>query len=261
MNYLLTNPQKSIWLTEKVYSGTSINNISGYTYIDEDIRFDVLKKAINEVIKLNDSMRIQIEENKDSCSQYFSEYIPFDIDIFELSSKQDIEKKALELAQIPFEIRNSLLFKFNLFRLPNKHGGFFLSAHHLIGDSWSLGLIVKDILRIYSEIKNNTYIQKDSPSYINYINNEKEYINSDKYLKDKVYWDEIFKTVPEVATIPSVKGNNTHSLKSTREKFIIPENELNKIKEFCTNNKISVYNFFMSIYTFLSANLHFIFLF
>ena len=62
MNYLLTNPQKSIWLTEKVYSGTSINNISGYTYIDEDIKFDVLKKAINEVIKLNDSMRIKIEE-------------------------------------------------------------------------------------------------------------------------------------------------------------------------------------------------------
>ena len=50
MNYLLTNPQKSIWLTEKVYSGTSINNISGYTYINEDIKFDVLKKAINEVI-------------------------------------------------------------------------------------------------------------------------------------------------------------------------------------------------------------------
>ena len=143
MNYLLTNPQKSIWLTEQVYSGTSINNISGYTYIDEDVEFDVLKKAINEVIKLNDSMRIKIEEEQNSCIQYFSEYTSFDIDIFELSSDEDIEKKALELAQIPFEIKNSLLFKFNLFRLPNKHGGFFLSAHHLIGDSWSLGLIVK----------------------------------------------------------------------------------------------------------------------
>ena len=249
MNYLLTNPQKSIWLTEKVYSQTSINNISGYTYIDEDVEFDVLKKAINEVIKLNDSMRIKIKEDNDSCVQYFSEYTSFDIDIFELSSKQDIEKKALELAQIPFEIKNSLLFKFNLFRLPNKHGGFFLSAHHLIGDSWSLGLIVKDILRIYSEIKDNSHVEKSTPSYINYINNEKEYINSDKYLKDKSYWDEVFKTVPEVATIPSIKGNNTHSYKSTREKFIIPDNEINKIKEFCTNNKISIYNFFMAIYS------------
>ena len=249
MNYLLTNPQKSIWLTEKVYSGTSINNISGYTYIDEDVDLDVLKRAINEVIKSNDAMRIKIKEDKDSCTQYFVEYTPFDIDIFELSSEQDIEKKALELAQIPFEIENNILFKFNLFRLPNNHGGFFLSAHHLIGDSWSLGLIVKDILRIYSELKSNAYVQKDSPSYINYINNEKEYINSDKYLKDKAYWDEVFKTVPEVATIPSIKGNNTHSYKSTREKFIIPDNEINKIKGFCTNNKISVYNFFMAIYS------------
>ena len=249
MNYLLTNPQKSIWLTEKVYSGTPINNISGYTYIDEDVEFDVLKKAINEVIKLNDSMRIKVEENQNSCVQYFSEYIPFEIEIFKLSSKEDVEKKALELAQIPFEVKNNLLFKFNLFRLPNKHGGFFLSAHHLIGDSWSLGLIVKDILRIYSELKNNTYIPKDSYSYVNYINNEKDYINSDKYLKDKAYWNEVFKTVPEVATMPSLTGTTASSYKSTREKFIIPENEINKIKEFCTNNKISVYNFFMSIYS------------
>ena len=249
MNYLLTNPQKSIWLTEKVYSGTSINNISGYTYIDEDVEFDVLKKAINEVIKSNDAMRINIEEDKDSCTQYFVEYTPFDIDIFKLSLIQDIEKKSLELAQIPFEIKNNLLFKFNLFRLPNNHGGFFLSAHHLIGDSWSLGLIVKDILRIYSELKNNAYVQKNSPSYINYINNEKEYINSDKYIKDKAYWDEVFKTVPEIASIPSVKGNNTHTYESTREKFIIPDNELNKIKEFCSKHKVSVYNFFMAIYS------------
>ena len=115
MDYLLTNPQKSIWLTEKVYSGTSINNISGYTYIDEDVELNVLKKAINEVIKLNDSMRIKVEENQNSCVQYFSEYIPFEIEIFKLSSKEDVEKKALELAQIPFEVKNNLLFKFKEF--------------------------------------------------------------------------------------------------------------------------------------------------
>ena len=54
MNYSLTNPQKSIWFTEKFYSGTAINNISGYTYISEKVNFDILKRAINEVIKTND---------------------------------------------------------------------------------------------------------------------------------------------------------------------------------------------------------------
>ena len=48
MNYYnLTNPQKSIWLTEKFYQGTSINTICGYFHINGTVDFTTLKKAIN----------------------------------------------------------------------------------------------------------------------------------------------------------------------------------------------------------------------
>ena len=34
--YELTNPQKSIWMTEQFYSNTNINNIVGYLKIDKN---------------------------------------------------------------------------------------------------------------------------------------------------------------------------------------------------------------------------------
>ena len=162
-----------------------------------------------------------------------------------------IEKKALEIANVPFEIKDNFLFKFILFKLPNGTGGFIYNSHHIIGDSWTLGLVAKEVTGIYSEILNSTYEEKDFPSYLNYINYEKEYINSDKYIKDKEYWNEVFKTVPEVASIPSMKDSSSKnvSCKGNRENFIISKNKINDIKEFCTKNKISVYNFFMSVYS------------
>ena len=51
MGHLLTNPQNSIWLTEKFFKGTSVNNVCGYVYIKDEVNFDVLKKSINELIK------------------------------------------------------------------------------------------------------------------------------------------------------------------------------------------------------------------
>ena len=251
MGHLLTNPQNSIWLTEKFFKGTSVNNICGYVYIKEEVNFDVLKKAINELVKTNDSMRFKFKEENGKCIQYTNEYKNFDIETFDFSFESDIEKKALEMANIPFNFENSFLFKFILFKLPNNSGGFIVNVHHIIGDSWTLGLIAKEVTGIYSAILNNTYEEKQYPSYINYINNENEYINSEKYIKDKAYWDEVFTTVPEVASIPSMKDNKNiaHSCKGEREKFILPEKEISKIKEFCTNNKISVYNFFMTVYS------------
>ena len=47
MSYSLTNPQNSIWLTEKFYTDTSVNNICGYVYISDSVDFNALKKDTN----------------------------------------------------------------------------------------------------------------------------------------------------------------------------------------------------------------------
>lgn len=249
MEYSLTNPQNSIWLTEKFYPNTSINNISGYTYISEVVDFKALTQAVNEVIKTNDAMRIKIKEENNKCVQYITEYIPFDVETINLSSENDIEKKSLELAKIPFKIEENILFKFTFFKLPNQYGGFFLSAHHIIGDSWSLGLVVKQVMLNYSNIKNNTYSTREHPSYISYINDEKKYLESSKFLKDKEYWNDIFKTVPEIATIPSLKKSTNISSAGNRANFTFDISLVKKINEFCKANNISLYNFFMSVYS------------
>ena len=251
MSYSLTNPQNSIWLTEKFYTGTSVNNICGYVYISDSVDFNALKKAINELVKTNDNMRLKFKEENNSCIQYLSEYKAFDIDMIDFSSEKDIEKKALEMANIPFEIKDNLLFKFILFRLPNGAGGFIVNVHHIISDSWTLGLVAKEVTGIYSEILNSTYEEKDFPSYVNYINNEISYIKSDKFNKDKEYWNNVFKTVPEVASIPSYKKINSSNIscKGSREKFNISQDDVEKIKSFCKEHKISLYNFFMSVYS------------
>ena len=59
-------------------------------------------------------------------------------------SKKELEKVALEMVNIPFETENNLLFKFFLFKFPNKTGGVIINIHHLISDSWTLGLISKE---------------------------------------------------------------------------------------------------------------------
>ena len=252
MNYYnLTNPQKSIWLTEKFYQGTSINTICGYFHINGTVDFTTLKKAINEVIKTNDAMRLMVTSKNNDCIQYIGDYSDFDIEMINLPTEKDIEKEALKFADIPFFSENQFLFKFLLFKLPNNSGGFFVNVHHLIGDSWSLGLIAKEVARIYSELLSGCYQSQLQPSYINYIKTENDYKNSDKFIKDKAYWDEVFKTIPEIASISSTtdKQKNEISCKGNRKKFMLAENKLADIKAFCDKYRISIYNFFMAVYS------------
>ena len=51
----LTNAQKSIWVTEQYYKGSSINNICGTAVIQEKVDFEKLKESIQIVCKKHDN--------------------------------------------------------------------------------------------------------------------------------------------------------------------------------------------------------------
>lgn len=122
-------------------------------------------------------------------------------------------------------------------------------THHLIADAWTFGLIINQVMDIYASLINNSPININWSSYVDYINSEKEYLQSEKFKRDEAYWLDKFSTVPEVATLPSPKSKQAIRNNSLRKTYCFPLDVSSKIKQFCINNKISVFNFFVGIYS------------
>lgn len=248
--YNLTNPQKSIWFTEQFYKGTPIENITGCVIVLEKLNFKALQKAINLFVKTNDSFRLKFTMKDDKTFQYLSSFSEFEIENVMVNTDEDIKDIENEMSNTPFEVLDNLLFSFKTFTFPDGHGGFVITAHHLISDAWTAGLVVNEIMDYYEKIINSKIIDNQNPSYLDYITSEQEYLNSEKFNKDKEFWNEIFKTVPEVATIPSINVENSNSslsCKAKRKQFVIPKETMNLINEFCKQNKASAFNFFMAV--------------
>ena len=72
--YNLSNPQKSLLLTEQYFQGSNINNICGTAIIDNILDFKSLEKAINEVIEKNDSFLTKLEKKDGAYVQTINEY-------------------------------------------------------------------------------------------------------------------------------------------------------------------------------------------
>lgn len=248
--YNLTNPQKSIWFTEQFYKGTPIENITGCVIVLEKLNLKALQKAINLFVKSNDSFRLKFTVKDDKPLQYLSSFSEFEIENVMVNTDEDIKDIENEMSNTPFEVLDNLLFSFKTFTFPDGHGGFVITAHHLISDAWTAGLVVNEIMDYYEKLINSQIIDNKNPSYLDYITSEQEYLNSEKFNKDKEFWNEIFKTVPEVATIPSINVENSNSslsCKAKRKQFVIPKETMNLINEFCKQNKASAFNFFMAV--------------
>lgn len=250
--YELTNPQKSIWYTEEAFKGTPIANITATVIIPQEVNFKLLEKAINVFIEKNDSYRLKPFIQNDKVYQYVETYSNVPIKTIDIKSDSDLQKSAKKIALTPFDTLDSSLYDFTLVKYSDSHGGFIVRLHHLISDAWSGVFNASEIIKIYSSLlKQEDVSTIQYPSYIEYLSSEQEYMQSEKFHKDKTYWNTLFEKVPEVATIPGTSDSSNDDTigASIRKQFIIDDDYVHKINTFCKANKISSFNFFMAIFS------------
>ena len=199
--YELTNSQKNILSVEEFYKGSSINNICGTLLINEPLNFEAFQKSICHVIEQNKSFSLKFKFENNVPKQYQSDCY-YNIEHINLNTLSDLQNYKNKIARTPFDIHDNYLFKFYIFKFHNNHGGFIVNIHHLISDAWTLGLISNEIIKNYFNLINNQPLQHYTFSYLDYINSERQYLNSEKFKKDKNFWNELFTTIPDVATLP-----------------------------------------------------------
>lgn len=251
--YDLTNAQKSIWNTELFFNGSNINNICGTICLDEPLDFKDLQKALKLIIAENDNFRTQFTIKDGSIYQSFLDKVDYDVEIVDINTKEDLKKLENTIISRIFDILNSNLFDIKIFRYPDLTGGVIVNIHHLISDSWTLGLVAKDIVTKYTIVHNKLSNTPNTNSYINYINSEQKYIASSKFVKDKEFWLNYLKNRPDCISIPSFSDipTNTKDLgfKGVRKVFNLDDKIVCKINDFCKAYNVSMYNFLMAIYS------------
>ena len=249
--YDLTNPQKNIWITEQFYKGNSINNICGTVYIKQELDFEKLLQSVNLLIKTHDNFKIKIQIENNKVKQYIDNNVKYTVEIVDIANETELTNYENSMARRVLSVENNQLFEIKIFKLPNKYGGVIVKMHHLLADSWTFGLICKQIVDTYYNLIHNLEIQENQYSYIDYINKEQQYMESDTFKKDKEYWNNLFETVPETATIPSTSNRRASktNCNANRKTFNLSKKLMERINAFCQTHKISAYNFFMSIFS------------
>lgn len=254
--YNLTIPQKAIYLAEQYSSGTSLNSIGGNLIIEENVNLDLLEKALNIFVKNNDALRIRIHMENGTPMQYISPYEPFYLKRVFLKEKSDLEGLTSEIINAPFTFLDSTLFYFSLFKFEDGSGGFNVSLHHIISDAWSMSLLVDSVLKIYSNLLNNTPINEDvNYSYLDFIKNEQDYFNTSRFKKDKGFWNSFFSTEPQHILI-SQKKEKRITTTAKRKSFVLNKELYERINSLCKKNNCSLYSFFMAIYSLYLARLN-----
>ena len=201
----LTQAQKRIWYTELLYPNTTACILSGTLKMQKKIYMDVLQQAFQSVIKENDAFRIKLTLDNGEAKQYVEPYsyrkIKY-VDFSENSIRDNVENWLDSYDRIPMELYDSELYEITMFKINDEEYGYHMKIHHIICDGISFAQIVENVNQIYADMIKGTFFGTyKKHSYLDYIQAEEEYEKSLRFQKDRAFWLENFKLLPDLTEL------------------------------------------------------------
>jgi len=202
----LTEAQREIWLAAQMGSEAAVAyNESLKLEFRGDFDIECFRKAASSVIARHPILLASISE--DGQSQQIQSGTHIDFPLTDLAGKPEAEKsKQLEAAieaevSHRFDLATGPLLRVRIIRMSPDHHVVLWTAHHIVCDGWSGGLIVSELGKIYSALKQGVSPSLEAAlSFAEYVRLTEGDTNAQQ---DSIsYWVNRFATIPQPLDLP-----------------------------------------------------------
>lgn len=215
------------------FAGGAIAVICGSMLVNGKKNLSEIKKAVNDLYRLNTALRIRIVETDGEVSQTLCDYAEQDFNVLCFENKAELDAYAEDYAKKPLDFYGNLC-EINIVTLPEQYG-LLIKLHHIIGDAWTLSLLGTQFNKLMNGEEVEAY------SYADYVESENSYIQSKRYEKDKVFFVEQFKKCDEVTYLSEKQSD---SLDACRKTFVIGKEQTSIINTYAQRKSTSAFMLF-----------------
>jgi len=222
-------------------------NIGGYLRIDGPVDPVIFEQAVRQVVRENDASRIILHEGDPAPMQEFREDVQFDVPFLDFSDEDNAMQKAVEWVQQelvkPFQLYGALLFRYALVKVSDNCYCYLNKLHHLIVDGWAISLVVNRIAEAYNALLAGEEHSMPKPSYLDFILDEQEHFQSERFERSRRYWLDKYRELPEPLIPRRYAAQFQEQTIPSRTSYLWVERELyDKLTDFATSHKATTFH-------------------
>jgi amino acid adenylation domain-containing protein len=245
--YPLTATQHKIWVLSQFEGGNSAYNMHGAIKLTGDLDISKLEATFNLLISKYEILRTSFKAGYNGeISQYILEedQAKFSLIQENYSNKNNeaLSEYLNEQQATIFDLTNAPLLKAALLKTKENEHILSLVMHHIIGDGWSLELLISEIVTTYNNLVHgkSTDFSQTAIQYKDYAVWLQSQENEESVLESEAYWLSVFKDEIPVLELPSYKSRpakQTYNGNTLNYQF--SEAFLSKLKHFSKANNVT----------------------
>lgn len=193
-NYPLSLVQQSYWFFDQLDSGSSLYNTGGGFKIEGDIDVAVFKRALDYLVERHECLRTNIVAVGGKPRQVVHKEVSLELPYEEMLSLGSDSEELLTLVREEvnraFDLASDVLIRVKLLKVDEKTYVFVLTVHHIVFDGWSVGLLLSELLKVYSAFKEgqDAKLSMLPIQYIDYAVWQEEWTRSTAFENEISFW-------------------------------------------------------------------------
>ncbi|WP_394775338.1 amino acid adenylation domain-containing protein, partial [Flavobacterium sp.] len=213
-SYPLTASQNRLWLLSQLDGGSLAYNIPIALELTGVLDKDKFEASFQKVIERHEILRTGFKADESGLVRQHIlpvESVDFRLireDFTSVNNQQEsVSNYLVEQSSFAFNLEKAPLLRGGIVTLEEQKHLFFLSMHHIIGDGWSLELLVSEVVKIYNGLTQG--LETELPvlniqykDYAVWLNSE---LQQENHLKSKEFWMSQFSGELPVLDLPSFK--------------------------------------------------------
>ncbi|MEH2337088.1 amino acid adenylation domain-containing protein [Nostoc sp.] len=210
-NLPLSFAQEQLWLVNQLEPDNPSYNEQVSLKVHGHLNTVALKQSLNKIISRHEALRTNFRTINEQPVQVIANSLTLSIPVVDLAELPESEraiacqKLAAKEANQPFDLANSSLIRAFVIKLREEEHVFILTIHHIVFDGWSMGIIMRELAAIYSDICNN--LSPELPElpiqYADYAIWQRQWLQSEVLQTQLDYWKQQLKNAPTLLELPT----------------------------------------------------------
>lgn len=203
-----TEPQREIWLAAKLERDASLAyNESVSLRLSGALDVAALQTSLQALVDRHETLRATL--SKDGEELHIATRLELPCPLRDLSAlgeaAREIEIDAIlnDVVNQPFDLEHGPLVRAQLLRLASDRHLLIFTAHHIVCDGWSFGVIVQDLAVLYTEQLGQGPGPGAADSYVDFAQGQTLLTQTDAGRDAERYWLARFATIPPALDLPT----------------------------------------------------------
>ncbi|HEX6292328.1 MAG TPA: amino acid adenylation domain-containing protein [Herpetosiphonaceae bacterium] len=209
----LSLAQQRLWFLDQLVPDSPAYNISFAVRLDGQLDPAALERSLHEIVRRHEVLRTTFAQNADGQPvQVIAPALSYPLPVEDLVGcpvpppPDLIQDLVNQIAQRPFDLGQGPLFRAKLLRLSDRMHLFALSMHHIISDTWSMGVFVRELADLYNAYAQGASSPVGTPLPIQYADFaawQRQSLQQAVLERQLAYWRAALADSPTVLDLPT----------------------------------------------------------